>query len=170
MGDVCVCVCASDYVGQAPALNTHLHFLSSFYLNFCFSWNFDDFQLSIPSSAFSESINSTWVKGKCPTWKPKTKTCKHNFFSSYYFYKFVADKRADCPAETWIARPPADKTSSEKYKKTTDLAVKFAFPLSVDMHFGHLDSVAHLETQGRLVVCVRYACLLHSGVRGQLAL
>lgn len=117
MGDVCVCVCASDYVGQAPALNTHLHFLSSFYLNFCFSLNFDDFQLSIPSSAFSESINSTWVKGKCPTWKPKTKTCKHNFFSSYYFYKFVADKRADCPAETWIARPPADKTSSEKYKK-----------------------------------------------------
>jgi hypothetical protein len=46
-------MCASDYVGQAPAL---IRIASPF---FRLKLIFDDFQLSIPSSAFSESINST---------------------------------------------------------------------------------------------------------------
>lgn len=107
MGDVRKRLC-----GSGTGANTHRISL------FSSKVDLDDFQLSIPSSAFSESINSTWVKGKCPTWnKNKPKCVKATFLIPL---EMCCGQVSRLSSRDWIARPPPDNTfSSSSRKKPT---------------------------------------------------
>lgn len=54
--------------------------------------------------------------------------------------------------------------------EVADLPVELTLPLAVDVHFGDLDDVAHLQPQRRLVVRVGDPRLFHPSICWQLSL
>lgn len=49
--------------------------------------------------------------------------------------------------------------------KVSRSALQLALPLSVDVHLGHCDYVAHLQLQCRLIVRIRHSRLLNARQR-----
>lgn len=47
-------------------------------------------------------------------------------------------------------------------REESDFAIQFALPLSIDIHFRHLDDIANLKLKSCLIVCIWNTRLLHS--------
>lgn len=52
----------------------------------------------------------------------------------------------------------------------TGLALKVAFPLTVDVGFGDHYNVAHFELQSGFIVCIGYTRLLHASIGREFSL